>query len=151
MSIDFGQLTGMDEADLLHEDDLPRPEPPEQSSAISAEATPLWEYLTQNTIGGIQVEEGSRGLQINSSDLLMVAMQLKQVPKVFVCWLSPEDEAGKKAYSDLLAMAGERRIFIDEETRQYDTAKSAYMVFVRYSEVSYVLHPRFEYLRSGDK
>ena len=47
----------MDDAGLLQEADLPRPGDQEPESAITAEATPLWEYLTLGTIGGIPVEE----------------------------------------------------------------------------------------------
>ena len=147
MSIDFGELVGSENAQVLVESDLPGMSEEQDPQGVSTATNPLWEYHELGTINGVQVNPDARNLNIDTLDKLLVALQLQYRPKVFVCWISPDDEAGMAAYTALLDRVSRLEIVIDEETRQYDPGKSAYMVFVRYSEISYGLHPRFNYLR----
>ena len=50
-------------------------------------------------------------------------------------------------YDAILDRAYKGEIILVDEIKQFDAANSCFLVFVRYDEVMYKLHPRFNYLR----
>lgn len=106
----------------------------------------LWSYLNENKINGYVVAEKYRGLKIDRDDMLAVAFRPEITPRSALFRLCPENKEDNEAYEKLLKGTAEGTIDIVDETCQFDAAKSSYLVWVRYKEVQYVLHPRFNYL-----
>lgn len=107
----------------------------------------LWSYQQEGTIGGIPVDEASRGLSIDSDELLYSAFVLDRHPKSTIISLEPEDSKGQDAYNVILDRAYHGEIVLVDEIKQFDAAHSRFIVLIRYDEVRYTLHPRYAYLR----
>lgn len=139
----FGQMVSAQDA-LLCESPIADPL---MAQGITSTGNLTWEYHNLGTINGIPVAEGDASLAIDRDDLIDAAFTLKGTPRSKVFWMSPENEESIKLYDDLLEQQSNGKIRILEELKQYDTTKSAFMVWVRYDEVEWQLNPRFAYLR----
>ena len=140
----FGHMVSPQEA-LLAE--LPIGEDPAQSNGITNVGNLTWEYHNLGTLNGMPVADADQNLAIERDDLIDAAFTLKGTPRSKVFWMSPDNEDSIKLYDDLLERQSKGEIRIMEELKQYDTTKSAFMVWVRYDEVEWQLNPRFAYLR----
>ena len=150
MEIEYGTVVSTKEAELLQNKDLPGSEQ-EVESEISSVGNALWYYKNENTINGIKVAPDSQGLPIDREDLLNAAFTLTSVPRSLLLWLSPDDTDSIAKYEDVLRRVADGSVLIQEEIHQYDANKGKFMVWVKYTEVSYRLHPRFQYLREEMK
>ena len=140
----FGHMVSPQEA-LLAE--LPTGEDPAQSNGITNVGNLTWEYHNLGTLNGMPVADADQNLAIDRDDLIDAAFTLKGTPRSKVFWMSPDNEDSIKLYDALLERQARGEIRIMEELKQYDTTKSAFMVWVRYDEVEWQLNPRFAYLR----
>jgi hypothetical protein len=140
----FGHMVSPQDA-LLAE--LPTGEDPMQSPGITNVGNLTWEYHNLGTINGIPIADADQNLAIDRDDLVDAAFTLKGTPRSKVFWMSPDNEDSIKLYDELLERQSKGEIRIMEELKQYDTNKSAFMVWVRYDEVEWQLNPRFAYLR----
>lgn len=113
---------------------------------ITQTGNALWEYKHENKINGIPVAEEYKNLKIDRDDLLYAAFYLDSVPKSEIFWFSPDDADAIEKYNDILQRAYNGSIIIQEELKQYDTTKCKYLVWVKYNEVRYMLHKRFNYI-----
>lgn len=139
----FGQMVSAQDA-LLCESPIADPL---MSEGITSTGNLTWEYHNLGTINGIHVAEADACLAVDRDDLIDAAFTLKGTPRSKVFWMSPENEESIKLYDELLERQSNGEIRILEELKQYDTTKSAFMVWVRYDEVEWQLNPRFAYLR----
>lgn len=144
--LDPGELVSSHDAGLVLDSMLPQ-DGTQQPHELDPLGNALYSYKFEDRINGIVVAKQDRKLPIDREDLLAVAFRLKSTERSWVFWMSPEHEENCKKYAELLNQANEGRVRIVEETKQYDTAKSAFMVWIRYYECEFELHPRFEYLR----
>lgn len=146
---DYGRLIPAEEAGLSPDPEGIYGQQP-QASTVTADANPLWDYTQTGRINGVPVKESDQGLPVDSVDLLSAAFEMEATPRLFTAWISPDHPEGVKAYEALLEMAGNNEVVLGEETRQYDAQHSAFLVMLRYSEVCYRLHRRFDYLREEE-
>ena len=114
---------------------------------FTSQGTALWSYRHEGRINGIPVVETDRDLLIDSDDVVNTAFRLNSKPMSKMFWLSPDTQESLKEYNELLARAADGEITITEETREFDAAHSRFIVWVHYAEISYSLHPRFEFIR----
>lgn len=142
----FGTLTGPEDAGVAAYDDLPLVEP-DGPAAQDMPQSLLWEYMNQGTINGVHVAQSDRNLKISSSDMVQNAFQLERVPRSLLVYMSPDDEDGQRRYDEVLSKAYAGEVMIVDEQKQFDPAKGRFVVWLRYDEVHYALHPRFSYLR----
>lgn len=142
-SNDYGRTVSVDDALLS---DMPVQDQQEEHQ-VDPFANPLWWYQNTGTINGVPVDPKDLNLPINKQDLLQAAFELNRRPRSAIFWMSPEDKESIEQYDKLLDDQFNNKIIIVEETKQYDPNKSKFMVWVRYDELCYMLHPRFEYLR----
>ena len=143
---DYGTVVSTKDAVLLQDAELPS-ESGQESNDISSVGNALWSYLHENRINGIPVKNGDCNLPIERDDMLSATFQLVSVPKSMLLWLSPDDAEAIAKYDDLLQRVYNGTVIIQDEVKQYDAAKGKFIVWVRYNEVYYELHPRFQYLR----
>lgn len=118
-----------------------------QSSGIVNVGNLTWEYHNLGKINGIPVAAADMNLAVDRDDLIDAAFTLKGTPRSKIFWMSPDNEDSIKVYDELLERQANGEIRIMEELKQYDTTKSAFLVWVRYDEVEWELNPRFAYLR----
>ena len=142
-SNEYGRTVSIEDVQLA---EIPVPDEREQHT-VDPYANPLWWYQQTGTINGIPVDPSAQNLPINKQDLLESALVLNRRPKSAIFWMSPDDKEAIEQYDKLLDDQFNGKILIVEETKQYDPNKSKFMVWVRYDELCYMLHPRFEYLR----
>lgn len=116
-------------------------------NVIDGSANLLWMYQNTGTINGTPIDSSALGLPIDRPDLLEAALYLNRKPKSAIFWMSPEDTDSIEKYDQLLEDQFNGKVLIVEELKQYDQSKSKFMVWVRYDELCYMLHPRFAYLR----
>lgn len=141
-----GRLVSAKEAFMLTDEDLPGAEQrPEGIVASNGDA--LWDYRNENRINGVIVRESDRDLAVENDEMLAKAFRIHAVPKSLIFWMSPEDEESIKKYDDLLKMVSDGRAIIVNEEKQYDQSKGKFMVWIRYDEICYELHPRFSFLK----
>lgn len=150
MDTEYGTIVSTKETELLLDSDLPKADP-EEDSEISPLGNALWSYKEEHRINGIQVAPGDCGLPIDRDDVLNTAFQLMSVPKSLLLWLSPDDAEAIAKYDALLQQVYDGSVIIQDEIKQYDQTKGKFMVWIRYNEVSYKLHPRFQFLREEVK
>lgn len=141
----YGQLSSIDDAVLIPDDVLQ--ETPETGDDSQNKGNALWLYFHEDKINGIPVAEEDRHLKIDKDELLAAAFMLDRRPKSVVLYMSPEDTESSDKYDELLKREYNGEIIIVDELKQFDMQKGRFIVWVRYDEVRYKLHPRFEYLR----
>lgn len=144
VSSEYGTISSITDASLV---DYPFKEPEKKKNVIDDSANLLWSYQNTGTIDGTPVDPSALNLPIDRQDLLATALYLDRRPKSAIFWMSPEDEESIKKYDQLLDDQFHKKILIIEELKQYDQSKGKFMVWVRYDELCYMLHPRFEYLK----
>lgn len=142
---DYGKTVSAAEAFLS---DIPMQEE-QQKRPIDSFANPLWMYQNTDRINGYLIDPSAKGLPIDREDLLESALYLDRRPRSLIFWMSPEDEESIAKYDELLDKQAKNEVIIVDELKQYDLGKSKFMVWIRYDEVCYKLHPRFEYLREN--
>ena len=150
MNTEYGTLISAEEAELLLDSSLPGAEQ-DTESEVSPLGNALWSYKEEHRINGIKVASGDCGLPIDRDDVLNTAFQLVSVPKSLLLWLSPDDAEAIAKYDALLQQVYDGSVIIQDEIKQYDQTKGKFMVWIRYNEVSYKLHPRFQFLREEVK
>lgn len=141
---DFGELINPNQATLLNQDDLP--EWAHEFAPVDAN-NPLWEYVTLGTIDGYRVAEDAKGLPIESAERLQTALVPVLTPDSEILVISADDKAGLDRYNELKRKEAAKELVVLSEASQYDSSKSAYIVWIKYSYVEYRLAPRFEYLK----
>lgn len=145
-SADYGKLVSTADAVVLDEAGLPGYEAPAKEQT-QGEGNALWSYHGEGRIDGIPVDERDRGLKVDSDEMLHVMFRLDRRPCSLMLYMSPDDEEGRKAYDGLLQRVYDGEVLVVDEIKQYDPAGGRFIVWVRYDELKYVLHPRFNYLR----
>lgn len=127
------------------------PEPPTQADDAVAQAfndgESLWCYHNTNKINGIPVSPEATALPIDSEELLQAALVLQRRPKSAVMFITAEDTE-VSAYQQLLDRVSRCEVEVIDELREFDAQHSRFIIWVRYNELQYVLHPRFEYLKT---
>ena len=144
---EYGQVYSAKDTELLQDSQLPKASQEGAPQDISSVGNALWSYKTEGKINGVPVKSSDAGLPIDREDLLQAAFQLESIPRSMLLWLSPDDEEAIAKYDELLNRVYNGSVIIVDEMKQYDSAKSKIMVWIRYNEVSYALHQRFQYLR----
>ena len=141
---DFGTLVDAATAEMLDQDDLPKIAP----DALPQDPNnPLWEYITFGTIDGYKVADEAQGLPIESVEQLQAVLVPKLSPASEILVISADDPKGIERYNELRKMEADKQIVITSEASQYDTARSAYITWIKYSHVEYKLAPRYAYLK----
>ena len=107
----------------------------------------LWEYRYEGKINGIRVADRDRSLPIDKDADIMAAFELVRVPRSELLVVSPDSPDGLKRYNEILEMAYAGAATVLDETRQFDSAKGGFIVWIRYDELSYALDSRHAYLR----
>jgi|BioPla2DNA2_1021312.scaffolds.fasta_scaffold01145_5 hypothetical protein len=141
---DFGELVSA--KDIALENVVPGDNGFVEPYDLASTDNALWNYKIEHRINGILVRESDRGLPVEV-DHLPVAFRLTSTPKCAVMWLIPDVPESADKYNALLMKAYNNEIAIESEERHYDPTKQAFAVFVRYTELMYELHPRFNHLR----
>ena len=120
-----------------------------QDSSVNLEAgNDLWCYQTMHTFMGTPVAQEAQDLPIDSEELLRRALSLHRTPKSVVLRITPDSPEGNDKYAELLRKQAEGEIVITGEERNFDAAKSGYIVWVTYDELLYVLNPRYAFLKN---
>ena len=145
------RLVSAKDATLLQDEDLPGYQKEEQGSVRISSGNLLWSYRKEHKINNIQVNPSDLDLPIDTDDLLTEAFRLHVVPRSAIFWMSPDNEESIKKYDQLLKDASDGKIIIVNEDKQYDQSKGAFMVWVRYDEAAWELHPRYDYLKKEQK
>lgn len=104
-------------------------------------------YMNKGTINGVPVAEADRCAKVDSEALLDQAFILDRKPRSSIFRLSPDRPEELAAYDELLALVYGGKAIIVDETKQFDTANGCFLVWVRYDELCYMLHPRYGYLK----
>ena len=139
------------EARLLTEDDLPGREKEDNGDIKLSNSGPLWSYREEHQIQNIQVQKSDWNLPIADDDMLSKAFRLHSVPHSEMFWMSPDDEESMAKYNQILQDAYDGKIIIVDEQKQYDQSKGKFLVWLRYDEVAWELHPRFAFIREERK
>lgn len=106
----------------------------------------LWEYQKLGRIYGIPVNKEHVGLGITSEDMLFMMFKLSAKPGLLLLSMSPEDAESKKKYDSLLERVYDGSVRILEESRQFDATSCRFIVWIKYEELQYDLHPRYKYM-----
>lgn len=146
-----GQLDGMDDTSLaggaaMKLAGLARPEKEDAGITLENQGNVLWSYQNEGRIYGIPVDTEHRGLKIDTDDAVLTYFELVRRPRVMLLLMNTETEEALGKYNKLLDAVADGRAEIVEESRQFDPAKSAFLVWIRYNELSFRLNPRFNYL-----
>ena len=141
--IDFGHVISPEEAQLS----LDPTQDSQSDDRVISNGNLTWEYHNMGRINGVRVADDDIALPIETDELIDGAFELRRTPRSKIFWMSPEDADSIKLYDDLLALQEDCEIQILEEIKQYDAAKSKFMVWLRYDELRYELKPRYAYLR----
>lgn len=148
----YGKAFGMQEATLAGGEAMKlagaQRDQDEQDDGIRLEGQGnlLWSYQNEDRLYGIPVEEQFRKLKIDRDETLVNAFELVRRPRLLLVLMNETSEEATRKYNDLLDAVYDGRAEIVDETRQFDPAKSAFLVWVRYNELSFRLHPRYNYL-----
>jgi len=138
-------------ARLLTEDDLPGREKEDDGSIKLSNSDALWSYREEHKIQNVQVKQSDCNLPIADDETLAKAFRLSTVPHSEMFWLSPEDTEALEKYNQIIQAAYDGKVIIVDEQKQYDQSKGKFMVWLRYDEVGWELHPRFEFIREERK
>ena len=144
--IDYGATVTADDAKVFTDDLMPG-FLDEGPTEIDATGNALWTYRKEGTINGVAVAKGDTDLPITDESYLRTAFELKTTPRSILLWMSPDEKESIEIYDTLLARAANGEIMIVDETKQYDIKQCKFMVWIRYNEVHYSLHQRFQHLR----
>jgi len=143
-SSEYGRTVALADVELA---EFPFKSKENKKNVIDGSANLLWMYQNTGTIDGIPIDPSAQNLPIDRQELLEAALYLDRKPKSAIFWMSPDDTESIERYDKLLDDQLHNKIIIVEELKQYDQNKCKFMVWVRYDELSYMLHPRFAYLR----
>lgn len=141
-----GCLVSAKEAFMLTDEDLPGAEQ-RQEGIVAGSGEALWSYRHENRINGVLVQECDRDLAVENEEMLSQAFRIHSVPKSMIFWMSPDDPESIEKYNELLNMVSDGRAIIVNEEKQYDQSKGKFLVWIRYDEICYELHPRFDFLK----
>lgn len=147
VNIEYGKLTSVQEASLMSTADIALQGTDGDADSVPGEGNSLWLYQTQGRIYGIPVEDSARSLKIDSDEMLDTVFQLDRRPKSLLLALAPGEQSALDEYDRLLDKVYNGTASILSEDRQFDQVNGRFIVWVRYEELKYVLHPRFSYLR----
>lgn len=150
-SADYGKVISASDANLLQDAMLPTANVNEETDELSVGAAlnALWFYHKEGTINGVPVAEEDRDLPITSDAQLMSAFELDKKTRSVLLWLGPHEKESNECYNKILELQDKGAAVINEETKQYDPAKCLFIVWVKYTQFKYKLHPRYNYLREG--
>lgn len=139
------------QARLLTEDDLPGREKEDEGDVKLSNSDNLWAYRSEHQIQNVQVRQSDWDLPIADDETLAKAFRLHSVPHSEMFWMSPDDEESMAKYNQILQAAYDGKIIIVDEQKQYDQSKGKFLVWLRYDEVAWELHPRYEFIREERK
>lgn len=146
----YGQLDGMDDTKLAGMDAMRLADAAEgeQQDAIrlSDQGDLLWSYQNEGRIYGVPVVKEHQGLKLDTDDAVVRVFELVRRPKSMILLMNADTAESQEKYDRLLDDVYDGRAEIVDETKQFDPAKSAFLVWVRYNELSFRLNPRFSYL-----
>lgn len=138
----FGAITALDDAERVAQDQQ------EDAFDVSSDAgNVLWSYHNENRLNGVPVADEDRGLKIDDEGMLGSVFVLCRTLRSMMLYLSPDGGEGVDRYNDLLDKINDGRAEIIDEIRQWDQDNSRFVLWVRYNDLEYRLHPRFSYLR----
>lgn len=107
----------------------------------------LLTYRRQGTVDGVPVQDNARQLLVRSQQQLRKALRIQQQLYTFLQWISPDTpQQIRLQYDTIQQKALKGQYSIIQQIKQYDPAKSAFIVFVKYAKLTYTLNPRFEHL-----
>lgn len=115
--------------------------------AFSGEAAALWEYHTLGKVMGIPVRECDRELKVDRPDMLQEAFLVRRLPRARVFRISPDGGEPLSQYEEILAKVASGECELVDEDRQFDAQSGAFVVWLRWNELSVELNQRYEYLR----
>lgn len=137
----IGSVIGIDDIQLDQEDS-------KNSVFVDGDQSgALWEYHEQGTINGVPVQDSDKGLAVDAVGDLQRCFVLRSEPCAEVLRIAPNDAEGLARYNELLKQRANGSIVIEEESKHFDAATSAFVVWIQYSKVYYALHPRFAFMR----
>lgn len=142
----YGMLASAGDAFIM-DDGLPPLAETVKASPVTTDGNALSSYRQENRINGVPVAPEDRNLKIGQEDLLNAAFELKRRPRSVLLYMSPENTESQEAYNALLDRVYSGEAVIVDEIKQFDATGCRFVVWVRYDELVYRLHPRFEYLR----
>ena len=145
-NIDYGSTVSAEDARVFS-NDVAAGYDTEEEREITPLGNDLWTYRKEGTINGIAVVDADKDLPITKESYLRTAFELKSIPKSFIFWMAPDEEKAIADYNELLAKVYRGEVMIVDEIKQYDATKGKFMVWIRYNEVKYALHERFNSLR----
>lgn len=143
----FGHLVGPEDAAVQGYDDMPMPGMAQDERITEMVESPLWDYMNTGKLNGIPVNSMDLGLKIDSDDMVQAAFQLERVPRSLLLYMSPDDPESIRKYDEVMERAYRGEVMLVDEQKQFDPSKGKFIVWLRYDEVQYALHPRFQYLR----
>lgn len=147
----FVRLVSARDATLLTEEDLPGYKKEDENTIVASNGEALWAYRNEGKINGVVVQESDLNLAVDSDDLIQRAFRPQFIPHSVIFWMSPDETQQNADYEKLLRDVYDGRAIIRDEQKQYDNAKAKFMVWIRYDEVHYELHPRYSYLKEESK
>ena len=146
VSINLGEMVGIDDTALTLPDTLPgNSEIHEDFGSDAGDA--LWWFMNKGTINGVPVADVDRSAKVDSDKLLQEAFILERVPHSEMFKMSPDNADELARYDELLKKVYEGKALIVDETKQFCPDKGYFLVWMRYDELRYVLHPRYAYLK----
>lgn len=151
MTQQYGQLDGMDDTQLagieaMRLADKGNPERKEADITLPDQGNLLWSYINEGRIYGVPVVREHQGLKLDTDELVANAFELIRRPRSMVLLINTEATEDQDKYNALLDAVADGRVEIVDELKQFDPAKSAFLTWVRYNELSFRLHPRYSYL-----
>ena len=151
MNQNYGQLDGMDDTQLAGGEAMKlagAAQPRQDGDTITLEnqGNILWSYQNEGRIYGVPVVPEHRGLKIDTDDAVTSYFELVRRPRSMILLMNTDTPDAQAKYDELLDAVYDGRAEIVEETRQFDSAKSAFLVWISYNELCFKLNPRFHYL-----
>lgn len=139
----YGALSGLRDTEQTNAGGF---NPMQQQDEPSDKGEELWSYQRLGKINGVPVRECDRGLKISTQSLLTDAFVLDRKPHSYVFYVKPEDNESLALYNDILDKVHEGTVEIIDELRQFSSSKEAFLVWIRYNELLYVLNERYNWL-----
>lgn len=142
---DYGRALSASEIAFETPDAIQGEEPPASTAGLG---NALWLYQKLGTINGVPVAASARGLPIEGDDTLQAAFILDRHPRCAIFRLHDGECPDKVAYDTLLDRAYAGEVAVVSESEHFDEVKGHFLLLVKYEELQYVLHPRYEFLKS---
>ena len=121
----------------------PAPNPAGDSSKY------LWQYRNLKSVSGIPVQKEAQDLPVQNFQQLQQALQLNTDTKVWVGYLSPqqEDKSSLQKYEEIKSLQVQGSVFIQQQERHFCPGLNKFLIMLVYSQCKYTLNPRYKYLK----